>query len=145
MSTNSAVSELAKKLGRQEQTTTPGAELLTPKQRLLDAREVQSKNPDTRVRWVSLKNPEKMQSRVAEGYEVLPPEKGGRRIGDNLVLMGISKEKHEARVAREQKLNQVRLNQHKDEMARIADAVARELRDRHGINVNPERILVQEG
>lgn len=145
MSQNPAVAELAKKLGRQEQTEIPGADLLTPKQRLLDASEVQKQNPDLRVRWVSLKNPEKMQSRQAEGYTVIGSDKGGRRLGDNLVLMGIPKEKHEARIKREAELNRRRMTQHKDEMSAIVEAVARELRDRHGINVNPNRILVQEG
>lgn len=145
MSTNPAVAELAKKLGRQEQVSVPGADMLTPKQSLLDAREVQKKNPDLRVRWVSLRNPEKLQARQAEGYQALTPEQGGRRLGDNLVLMGIPRERHEARVARQERANQERLKQHNRDMEAIVEAVARELRDKHGISVKPERILVQEG
>lgn len=142
---NTAVSDLVKKLHRQEQTSTPGADVLTPKQMLLDARSVEKANPDKRIRWVSLKNAEKMQSRQAEGYSVVPADRGGKRLGDNYVLMEISREKHEARVNRQNNLNQVRLKQHKDEMGQIVEAVARELRDKHGLSVNPERILVQEG
>lgn len=142
---NPAVAELAKKLQRQEQTTIPGADTLTPKQSLLDAREAQKKNPDLRVRWVSLRNPEKLQSRQSEGYQALTPEQGGKRLGDNLVLMGIPREKHEARVARQERTNKERLKQHNREMEAIVEAVAKELRDRHGLNVKPERILVQEG
>lgn len=145
MSTNPVVAELAKKLQRQEQTSIPGASLLTPKQALLDARDVEKKNPQLRVRWVSLKNPEKLQSRQAEGYTALTAEQGGKRLGDNLVLMGVPREQYEAKVKRQQQLNDQRLRQHKDEMAAVAEAVARELRDKHGISVNPERILVQEG
>lgn len=144
MATNPAVDRIAKNLQRQEETSTAGANVLTPKQQLLDAREVEKQNPDRRVRWVSLKNPDKMLSRKMEGFEILPEDKGGRRLGDNLVLMSQPRERYEQRVKAQEKLAKQRLNQHRDEMRNLAEGLAKQLRDRHGIDIDVDRLLVNE-
>src|SRR5512138_58264 len=96
---------LIKKLSRQEETTNPGANVLTPKQELLNARDVQEKHPDKRVRWVSLRDAQKVESRKMEGYKIIPSEEGGRRLGDDLVLMEIPREIYEAKVKQIEQLN----------------------------------------
>lgn len=142
--TKSAIEAIKQKLDRSEARSTPGLAVLAPKQALLDARDVEKANPDLRVRWVSLKNPDKMLARKMEGYDVLPTEKGGKRLGEDLVLMGIPRAKYEARVEAQRKLTAARMKQHKTEMAGLAERLARELRDNHGIDINVDRLLVNE-
>lgn len=137
--------EMLDKVKRVEETNLIGGNLLTPKQHLLDASDVQSAHPDKRVRFVSLRDPMKVSSRKAEGYSIVPSEEGGRRLGEELVLMEIPRERYEAKVKHIEKLNAERLKQHNREMEQTAEAVARILRDKHGIDVSTERILVREG
>ena len=136
---------LIKKLTRQEEVTTPGANVLTPKQEMLNASDVQAKHPDKRVRWVSMRDAQKIESRKMEGYKIIPSEEGGRRLGDDLVLMELPREVYEAKVKQTEKLNEQRLRQHRDEMERVVEGVVKQLRDRHGIQVDTKRILVEEG
>jgi len=138
------ITEIKKKLDRSEAKSTPGAAILAPKQRLLDARDVERRHPDKRVRWVSLKNPDKMLSREMEGYSILPKEEGGKRLGEDLVLMSIPRERYEARVKAQDKLTMARTKQHKTEMVALAERLARELKDAHGIDINVDRLLVNE-
>lgn len=136
--------EVLDRLKRQEDKSMPGASVLTPKQSLLDASDCQKQNPDLRVRWVSVKNADKALARRMEGYEIIPEAKGGKRLGDDLVLMGISRSKYESRIKEQERLNKARLTQHKSEMTALAESLARQLRDRHGIDIDVDRLLVNE-
>ena len=136
--------EILDRIKRQESRTIPGADVLTPKQRLLDASDVQSKHPQSRVRWVSLRDPMKVQARQADGYEILSTEQGGRRLGDESVLMACPRETYEARVAAQDRLTQDRLNAHKYELERAVEGVARLLRDKHGLDVDLDRLMIRE-
>lgn len=137
--------EILEKAKRQEEQDLAGADVLTPKQALLDASTVQDKLPDKRLRWVNLRDAQKVESRKAEGYSFVPPESGGRRLGDELALMEIPRERYERKVARQEQMNKERLEQHNREMEAVAESVAKILRDKHGVNINAERILVKEG
>jgi len=140
-----SVSDLKKQkesLARQEKTTgNSGAVPNTPKQMLLDGTDIQEKNPEHHVRWVNIKDPQKAAGRQAEGYERVPMSEGGRQLGDELAAFRIPTQGYEARLARQEKLNEHRLSSHKVEAERMAEGIARELRDRHGIHVSAERIL----
>ncbi len=138
------VKELMQDLDRQERTSGPsGAISNQPKQQMLDASDVQKKHPDKRIRWVNTGNPEKAQSRQAQGYERIPAAEGGRQVG-NLALFGLKKSEYERRVKAQEKMNKDRLSAHKVEAERQAESIARELRDKHGISVDAERILIRE-
>jgi hypothetical protein len=78
-----------------------------------------------------------------EGYERVPLAEGGRQVG-NLAPFALPKEKYQERVAEITRKNKERLESHKTEVERIAEGVARELRDKHGISVNAGRILINE-
>lgn len=147
MSTAERIAErnkIVKDVKRLEEVSTPGANVLAPKQALLDARDVEAKRPDKRVRWVSLRNPDKMLARKSEGYSIVPESEGGRRLGDDLVLMEIDRKVYDARVARQEKMNKDRLKQHKTEMEGLAERMAKQLRDQ-GIDIDVNRLLVNEG
>lgn len=132
------------KIKRQEDTTIAGAGLLTPKQRLLDANDIQAKMPQSRVRWVNLRDPMKIQARQADGYQIIPSEEGGRRLGDEQVLMACPRENYEARVEQQHKTNEARLYAHKQEFERAVEAVARMVRDKHGLDVDVNRLMIRE-
>lgn len=135
---------LREQLAQLERTTGPsGAIPLTPKQQMLDASEVQAKMPGRRIRWCNVNNPDKMAARKAQGYERIPDVEGGRQVG-NLALFALPRPIYEERVAANAAENKRRLSAHKTDMERIADGLARELHDRHGIDVSPERLLYKE-
>lgn len=107
---------------------------------LLDKSEAEAKNPGKRVRWVSLKNEMRAAARIAGGYTRLSAEEGGRQVG-NLVLMVLPAEEHVRRVEQIKKLTKDRLDAHNREAEGMAEAMSRELRDRHGINIPPEQLF----
>lgn len=136
--------EMSDKLARLEKTSGgSGAVPFTPKQALLDPGDVVTQNPDKRFRWVNVNNAEKAQQRTAQGYERVGHAEGGRQVG-NLALFAIPRQVYEQRVAAIKEMNERRLSAHKTEVEQMAVSVARELRDRHGIKVDAERILIQE-
>lgn len=129
-----------------ERKLVPGAYSRSPKQSMLDAAGAsQEKHPDLRLRWVNVRDPQKAESRKAEGYRRLTSDEGGMNIGDELVLMGAPREVVEARIAAQHKLNDERLVAHVREMEHAVEGVAKALRDNHGITVNPKHLLVNEG
>ena len=131
-------------LDRLERTSGPsGAVPLAPKQMLLDARKVEKDNPDKRYRWVNVQNAERAQLRQIQGYERVPAAKGGRQVG-NLALFAVNRQQYDQRVREIEKTNKDRLVAHQTEVERIADGVAKELRDRHGIKVDADRIFIKE-
>lgn len=136
--------EVLDSLKRVEDKEVSGLRQSTPKQRLLDASDVQKKFPQKRVRWVSSTFSEKMESRKMEGYEVVPEKDGGRRVG-GLVLMFCPIEVHKERVRSIERLNAERLQLHTREMQGMAEGEARRLRNQHGIKVDAKDLLINEG
>lgn len=140
----SQLTEMTKKLETQERTEGgSGAVPNTPKRMLLDASELQKKNPDKHYRWVNIGTSDKAQSRQVQGYEKVSASEGGRQVG-NLALFAVPRQQFEQRVAAIEKLGRDRLNAHKADVEQMADSIARELRDRHGIQVDAERIIIRE-
>ena len=135
---------IKERLDQVEKTTIPGAASLTPKQQLLDASDVQDMHPDKRLRWVNVGSQDKAQSRIAEGYRLLDKDQGGRSLGDKLALMHIPRKVYEEKVARIAHETERRREAHKGEVQRAVEGVARELRDRHNINLDVDRLLVDE-
>jgi hypothetical protein len=131
-------------LRRQEEKEVPGLRIRTPRQRILDASEVQAKHPDKHIRWVNIKDPEKAEARKEDGYKRLTSEEGGRQIGDQAALFAIPKEQAEEMRLAHQEENEMRLNAHKAEMRRAAEQGAKQLRDQAGLDVSAERLLIDE-
>lgn len=143
-SEGATASEQLAALDRLERRTVSGAPIRAPRQQILDASKVQEAHPDKHVRWVGIKDPQKAESRQLDGYRRLTSEEGGRQIGSELVLMAAPKELVQARVDAERQLNRERLEAPKRMMQEAAEGIARELRDNHGITVDPTRIFVNE-
>lgn len=106
---------------------------------MLDMTEAERLHPEKKIRWVSLRNEQKAQMRQASGYVRLSAEEGGRQVG-NLVLMALPRAEYERRIAEIKKINQDRLTIHNKEAEGIAEGLARELRDKHHIDVSAEQI-----
>lgn len=136
--------DVLKKLEVAENKALPGLRVQTPKQKMLDASDVQKKFPNKRVRWVSSTFSEKMESRKMEGYEVVPEKDGGRRVG-GLVLMFCPIEVHKERVRSIEKMNADRLQLHTREMHGMAESEARRMRNQYGIKVDAKDLLIDEG
>jgi hypothetical protein len=95
-------------------------------------------NPGADFRWVS---PSKVQQRLSEGYVVVSAAEGGRRIGDEHILMGIPKGLRAMHRAADKERRESRLKAHVGEMEQAAEAVVRELRDNHGVKISTEELL----
>lgn len=133
-----------KALRRQEDKEVPGLKPRTPRQRILDASEVQARHPDKHIRWVNIKDPEKAEARKEDGYTRLTSEEGGRQIGDQAALFSIPKEQAVQKKREIREENESRLNAHKADMRRAAEAGAKDLRDNHGLSVSADRLLIDE-
>ena len=131
-------------LERVEATEVHGAPVLTPRAQMLDARDVQAKHPDKHLRWVNIRDRQKADKRLQDGYVRLSNDEGGRHLGDDLALMGIPKQLHAARTEAVRQLNDERMRAHKTAMENAAEAVARQARDRFGVKIDARRILVDE-
>jgi len=136
--------ELAR-LDRVERTTgRSGIMPLGPKQRLMQVSEAtKQKNKDFRLRWINENNQEKAITRQADGYERVPNDEGGRKVG-NLALYRLPKEEYEHRVREIERETANRLSSHNREMENMADQVAKVLRDKHGISIGADRLLIKE-
>lgn len=140
------VAELQKRLAAQEAQTVPGAPVRTPKEMMLDATSTQKAvGPEVHVRWLNLRNPDKVAMRKAEGYVRVPESEGGKQIGDEMATFAISRRAHDARVAAQEAETQRRLKSHKTDMEVLAENTARILKDKHGLDVDPRRLFRDEG
>lgn len=135
-------------LDRLEARTIPGAPSLTPKARVLDASAYERAHPEKYVRYTSTTVPEKMAGRIEEGFSRVDSseaEKHGVRaeVGP-MVLTEQPRELHEERIERQKARNKELLESHNREVEATAEAVVRQLRDKHGIDVPIDRLLVRE-
>lgn len=146
MPVNPAVAEIQKNLKATEAQTVYGAPTRTPKAAMLDASSTQEAvGPGKVVRWLNLKDPNKVAVRQMEGYVRVPESEGGKTLGDEMATFAISRERRDARVAAQNEENQRRLMSHKTDMERLAENTAQILRDKHGIKVDPRRLFSDEG
>lgn len=138
-----SATDIKKKLDRIEAKEIFGAPSRLPKEMMLDASDAQARHPELHLRFVNIKDPNKAAGRLAEGYRRLSDEEGGRHLGDELALFGISREVVERKRELQRQRNEMLLTQYKHEMEGAVEAVARELRDRHGVNVDTDRIFIR--
>jgi hypothetical protein len=139
--TKETPAQVLARLKQQEATTgRSGAIPRMPKEIMFDASEAEARHPDKHLRWLNLADKNKMASRKAEGYTILPESEGGQKLGDEMVLAAIPKEQYEQRVAHQAAENERRLNSHTKEWAEQAEGAARILRDQYGIKVSPEKL-----
>lgn len=113
-----------------------------PKQKLLDASDVQTKYPDKRLRWISVANADKVEVRQAQGYVRVPVAEGGRQVG-NMALFALPRDEYERRVAEIRRVSKERLKAHETEVERMAEQVAKVLRDEHGLKVDARDIILK--
>jgi hypothetical protein len=138
-----SLKEMQAELAREEaKTGSSGAIPRTPKQNLLDARDVEAKHPDHYVRWLNTDG-DKVQSRQADGFEKIPESEGGRQTG-RLALFKQPREQHEKRVRDQKETAERRLTQHNQEVEAAAETIAKHLRDRHGVRIDARDFLISE-
>lgn len=140
--------ETQQKLDRLEAKTVPGAPVRTPKSRILDATEYEKAHPENYVRYASTTVPGKMDARAEEGFSRVDLAEAAKHnvrveVGP-MVLTEQPRKLHEERVARQKARNKELLEAHNREVEAVAEAVVRQLRDQHGIDVPIERILVKD-
>jgi hypothetical protein len=121
-----------------------GAAVLTPKEVLLDLSDLKAKHPDKHFRWVNIRAPGNADRRRLDGYLRLPESDGGKELGGELAVFVTTQRIHEHREAKIKQMNKDRLQAHKAEVERAVEAVAKELRDKYGLKIDPERILVND-
>lgn len=136
--------ELSKALEHIEAQTLSGAPSLTPKELLLDLSDLKAKHPDKHFRWVNIKAPGVADRRRLDGYLRLPVSEGGRELGGELAVFVTSAKIYEHRVQQFKDMQERRLSAHRADVEKVADAIAKELRDKYGIKVDASRILVNE-
>jgi hypothetical protein len=112
---------------------------------LLDVSDVEKKHPDKRVKWLNLRNTEKVESRKLEGYTRLGTEEGGKTLGSEMATFVIPREVYDRMIAAQKRINRERLSAKQDELSSTVEAVLRELRDRHGIKLDERQLLIDEG
>lgn len=135
--------DLLKTTKRQEELTIPGANILTPRQQMLDASDVAKKHPELHLRWVNIRDPNKASARKLQGYSTEPLGSDSRRLGDEMVLMAVPKALAEQRRQQYKKLADDRLAENRNEFEAAVEAMARHLRDNHGLkSADIDRILV---
>jgi hypothetical protein len=143
-----ALKNLADKMNRQEGQKHSGARSRLPKGRMLDARAIEEKDPEHYYRYENTDDPGKMQVQIDSGFESVPEKEcedaGVRPQVGELRLIRQPMEDHQEDVRRAKELNKRRLTAHKTEVYQAAEAVQKELRDRYGMDVPLNRLLVDE-
>jgi YesN/AraC family two-component response regulator len=144
----SALKNLADKLDKQEGQKRSGARSRLPKGRMLDASAIEKKDPEHYYRYENTDDPGKMQTQIDAGFEAVPEkecdEAGVRHQVGELRLIRQPMEDHEEEVRASKELNKRRLEAHKTEVYAAAESVQKELRDRYGMDIPLNRLLVDE-
>jgi len=144
-----ALRQLAEALDRTEKTTgRSGAVSRAPKQRMYNIEKLQTANPDKHYRYVNVADDEKAQARLDDGYvsvsEAEAAKHGARAEIGSTRLMEIPREVADARRREIDEATRHRLKAHERDVKEAVEGVARELRDKHGLNIPIERLLVNE-
>lgn len=131
-----------------EGKTVPGASSRTPRGAMLNAQAIQKANPDKYYRYANTSNTEKMALRGEDGFTTVSAEDTKKhdvrgRVGE-MVLVQQNMDKHKARIAEQRERDISRLSAHVNEVEAVAEAVVKQLRDVHGLDVPIERLLVKE-
>lgn len=143
------IGELREKMKRLEATEVPGAPSRMQPGDVLNVDALKEVHPESHFRFVNPTDPQKIANRRRRGYVPVTDEEAAAvdlkaKVGNDAILMKQPAEMHEQEVKRLAQLNKERLDAHKAEVTRAAEAVARELHDKHGIDVPVERLMVNE-
>lgn len=122
-----------------EAKTVPGATTLALRSSMIDESELEKQNPQYKYRYINTRDPQKVLSWKQKGYEIVPADQGGRRLGDEMILVRTSRENHEAHRKRIADLGKARLEAHKTEFNQTVEAVVKELKDR-GYDIDARKI-----
>lgn len=146
--TREAVKALSEKLRKAEAQNLSGAAPRSPRSSTLDIRELQAANPDWHYRYVNMTDPQKVRSRRNRGYVPVDDAEAKAhnaevRAGNELVLMKLPKDEYDRRERELKEINKQRLKAHQSEATKVAEAIVRELKDQHGLDVPIERFLVK--
>lgn len=138
----SQAKEIVDAVARQERTTGgSGAVPNALKGDLLDLSDLQAKHPDKHLRWCNVNNPPGMANHAKKGRTRLAQSDGGRQMGNLAVFeMPIERYKQNAREDKQRRDAFLETAKRRD-FDQEADAIARYLRDNHGIKINPERLI----
>lgn len=144
-----ALRQLASALEKAEKTTgRSGAVPRQPKQRMYQIEKLKEANPDKHYRYVNVGDEEKAQARIDDGYvavsEDVCDKHGVRAEIGNTRLMELPREKADARRRELAELTNSRLKAHERDVREVIEGVAKELRDKHGLRIPVERLLVDE-
>ena len=144
-----AIRQLASALERAEKTTgRSGAVPRQPKQRMYNIDKLKEANPDKHYRFVNVGDEEKAQARIDDGYKAVSEDEaekhGARTEIGNTRLMELPREKADARRRELAELTNSRLKAHERDVREVIEGVAKELRDKHGLRIPVERLLVDE-
>lgn len=147
--TKAQIRRLQQELREREAKNVSGAASLTPKTQMLDAKAIEEQNPEYHYRYVNIMDPAKSKVRRNRGYVPVSDEEAQAagvdvRHGSELVLMKIPREEFERREEELEALNKARLDAHKAEVQKAAEAIVRELKDQHGLDYPLDRVLVSE-
>ena len=97
------------------------------------------------LRWLSLRNKEKLDSRIEEGYAKVPEAEGGRQLGDSMALFRIPTELRDARKRREVAQTNSRLHSVKERFAEFGERVVHKLKRDHGLSdAEVRRLIINE-
>jgi len=147
--TRAKLKALAESLKRKEETELPGAASRQPRAQLLDASTIELQQPDFRFHYVNSTDPSKVKLRRRMGYEPVTDKEAEEagvdaRLSDGSVLMKVPRPKFDQRVAQFKQMHEARLKAHKTDVTKIAESLVRELKDKYGVNVPLERLLISE-
>lgn len=148
--TKNRIKQLAEKLRKQEAQDVLGAPSRAPKTAMLsDAKVMDALDPEHHYRYVNITDPEKVKLRRDRGYVPVSDEQAAEagivaRHGNELVLMKVPIAKFNERVSQFKALNEARLSAHKTEVQGIAMQLVKLLKDKHGIDVPLDRLLVTD-
>lgn len=122
-----------------------GAASLSPKEQLLNSEEAKKQNPDSNVRWLSLRNKEKLDVRMEEGYEKIPESEGGRQLGDSMALFRIPRQLSDARIKRQEAATRARAGSVREVYSELGARMAHKLKKEHGLSDKQiQRLIINE-
>lgn len=135
--------EILAELNRTEKKTgNSGAVPNTLKGDLLDLSEIEAKHPGKEIRFVNVTNVDKVARRIKNGWSRLSEGDGGKQIGNLAVFVCDKAQVANLRAAKNERHKNL-LVQFKAEDHAMAERMSKVLRDRHGIDIDPKRLIAE--
>ena len=142
------IKRMSEKLSKMDAQKHSGAPSRLPKERMLDARAIEEKEPESHFLYVNTDDPGNVQTHIDDGYTAVSEDEAKaagvrQRVGE-LTLMRVPRGEFEERVERQKEVAAGRLEAHRTEFKREVESVVREMRDRGMSDHDIKRILVDE-